>query len=64
MLSGGIPSAITYQRVFSIISPEQLENICVLFTQDVLKLFSSKSLRIINIVSLTANDRREKMLEF
>ena len=42
MLSGGIPSAITYKRVFSIISPEQLENICVLFAQDVLKLFSSE----------------------
>ena len=42
MLSGGIPSAITFKRVFSIISPEQLENICVLFAQDVLKLFSSE----------------------
>ena len=42
MLSGGIPSAITYKRVFSIINSEQLENICVLFAQDVLKLFSSE----------------------
>lgn len=42
MLTGGIPSAITYKRVFSIIKPEELENICVLFAQDVLKLFSSE----------------------
>ena len=42
MLTGGIPSAITYKRVFSIIKPDELENICVLFAQDVLKLFSSK----------------------
>lgn len=41
MLSGGIPSAITYKRVFSIIKPDKLQNICVLFAQDVLKLFSS-----------------------
>lgn len=42
MLTGGIPSAITYKRVFSIIKPDELENICVLFAQDVLKLFSSE----------------------
>lgn len=42
MLTGGIPSAITYKRIFSIIKSEELENICVLFAQDVLKLFSSK----------------------
>ena len=42
MLTGGIPSAITYKRTFSIIKSEELENICVLFAQDVLKLFSSK----------------------
>lgn len=42
MLTGGIPSAITYKRVFSIIKPEELEDICVLFAQDVLKLFSSE----------------------
>ena len=40
MLTGGIPSSITYKRVFSIIKSEQLEDICVLFAQDVLKLFS------------------------
>ena len=42
ILTGGIPSVITYKRVFSIIKPEELENICVLFAQDVLRLFSSK----------------------
>lgn len=54
MLSGGIPSAITYKRVFSIIKPEELENICVLFAQDVLKLFSSKR-DIMNIDGKTDN---------
>lgn len=53
-LSGGIPSAITYKRVFSIIKPEELENICVLFAQDVLKLFSS-SRDIMNIDGKTDN---------
>ena len=42
MLTRGIPSAITYKRTFSIIKSEELENICVLFAQDILKLFSSK----------------------
>ena len=54
MLTGGIPSAITYKRVFSIIKPEELENICVLFAQDVLKLFSSKK-DIMNIDGKTDN---------
>ncbi len=54
MLSGGIPSAITYKRVFSIIKPNELENICVLFAQDVLKLFSS-SRDIMNIDGKTDN---------
>lgn len=54
MLSGGIPSAITYKRVFSIIKPDELENICVLFAQDVLKLFSSER-DIMNIDGKTDN---------
>ena len=54
MLTGGIPSAITYKRVFSIIKPEELENICVLFAQDVLKLFSSQR-DIMNIDGKTDN---------
>lgn len=67
MLTGGIPSAITYKRVFSIIKPQELENICVLFAQDVLKIFSSKR-DIINIDGKTdngskrnENDVREKV---
>lgn len=67
MLTGGIPSAITYKRVFSIIKPEELENVCVLFAQDVLKIFSSKR-DIINIDGKTdngskrnENDVREKV---
>lgn len=54
MLTGGIPSSITYKRVFSIIKSEQLEDICILFAQDVLKLFSSKK-DIINIDGKTDN---------
>ena len=54
MLTGGIPSAITYKRVFSIIKPEKLENICVLFAQDILKLFSSER-DILNIDGKTDN---------
>lgn len=67
MLSGGIPSAITYKRVFSIIKPDELEDICVLFAQDVLKLFSSER-DIMNIDGKTDNgskrcesDIREKV---
>lgn len=67
MLTGGIPSAITYKRVFSIIKPDELENICVLFAQDVLKLFSSER-DIMNIDGKTdngskrnENDIREKV---
>lgn len=67
MLTGGIPSAITYKRVFSIIKPEELENICVLFAQDVLKIFSSER-DIMNIDGKTdngskrnENDVREKV---
>ena len=53
-LSGGIPSAITYKRVFSIIKPDELENIYVLFAQDVLKIFASKR-DIMNIDGKTDN---------
>ena len=67
MLTGGIPSAITYKRVFSIIKPEELENICILFAQDVLKIFSSER-DIMNIDGKTdngskrnENDVREKI---
>lgn len=47
-LTGGIPSAKTYERVFSIINPNELEDICVLFATDVLKIFSPK-VDILNI---------------
>lgn len=62
MLSGGIPSAITYKRVFSIISSEQLENICVLFAQDVLKIFSSER-DILNIDGKVDNGSKRKESE-
>ena len=61
-LSGGIPSAITYKRVFSIIKPDELENICVLFAQDVLKLFSSNR-DIMNIDGKTDNGSRRNESE-
>ena len=57
MLTGGIPSAMTYKRVFSIIKPDELENICILFAQDVLKLFSSER-DIMNIDGKTDNGSR------
>ena len=57
MLTGGIPSAITYKRVFSIIKPDELEDICVLFAQDVLKLFSSNR-DILNIDGKADNGSR------
>ena len=57
MLTGGIPSAATYKRVFSIIKPDELENICVLFVQYILKLFSSQR-DIMNIDGKTDNGSR------
>lgn len=59
LLTGGIPSTITYKRVFSIIKPEELENICVLFAQDVLKLFSSER-DIMNIDGKTDNGSKRR----
>lgn len=41
-MTGGVASAKTYERVFAIIKPQELENICVLFTMKVLKLFNSE----------------------
>lgn len=41
-MTGGVPSSKTYERVFSIINSHDLEDICVTFTKDVLKLFNSK----------------------
>ena len=41
-MSSGVASAKTYERIFSIIKPQELEDICVLFTKNVLKLFNSK----------------------
>lgn len=41
-LTGGVASAKTYERVFSIIKPNELEDICVLFVINVLKIFKSQ----------------------
>lgn len=39
-MTGGVASAKTYERIFSIIQPQELENICTLFTIKILKLFN------------------------
>ena len=41
-MTGGVPSSKTYERVFSIIKPQELEDICTLFLIKVLKLFHSQ----------------------
>lgn len=41
-MTGGVASAKTYERVFSIIKSQELEDICTLFTIKVLKIFNSK----------------------
>ena len=41
-MTGGVPSAKTYERVFSIIQPQELEDICTLFIINVLKIFNSE----------------------
>lgn len=41
-MTGGVPSAKTYERIFSIIKPQELEDICVLFSMQILKLFNCK----------------------
>jgi Transposase len=41
-MTGGVPSAKTYERIFAVIKPEELENICVLFVIKVLKIFKSE----------------------
>lgn len=39
-MAGGVLSAKTYERVFSVINPQELKSICVLFTMTVLKVFN------------------------
>lgn len=41
-MTGGVASAKTYERVFAIINPQELEDICTLFIIKVLKIFKSE----------------------
>lgn len=41
-LTGGIPSAKSYERIISVLNPVELENMCVLFAKDVLLIFDAK----------------------
>lgn len=41
-LTGGIPSAITYERIFAIIKPVELENIINSFISELIKIFTSE----------------------
>lgn len=41
-MTGGVASAKTYERIFSIINPQELEDICTLFIIKVFKIFKSE----------------------
>ena len=41
-ITGGVSSAKTYEKVFAIIKPQELEDICTLFIIKVLKIFKSE----------------------
>ncbi len=51
-------SLLLIKEFFSIIKPDELENICVLFAQDVLKFFSSERY-IMNIDSKIDNGSKK-----
>ena len=62
-MSGGVASAKTYERVFSIIKPKELEGMCTYFVIKTLKLFNNK----IDILSFdgkmdNSSSRNEKEL--
>lgn len=54
MLSGGIPSAKTYERIFSILDPKELENTTTYFVSEVIHIFN-KEKEIISIDGKTDN---------
>lgn len=48
-MTGGIPSAITYERVIASIDKTQLQSICLYFLSDIITLKKKKKREIINI---------------
>ena len=62
-LSGGIPSSKTYERIFSILNPKELENATTYFVSEVVSIFNSDK-DIINIDGKTGNgsSRNKTML--
>ena len=48
-MTGGIPSAITYERVIASIDKQELQNVCLSFIFDIINLKKKKSREIINI---------------
>ena len=54
LLSGGIPSAKTYERIFSILNPKELENATTYFVEQVVSIFNQEK-DIISIDGKTDN---------
>lgn len=54
-MTGGIPTAITYERIISIIDKKELENICVYFLTDIIKIKRKKARDILSIDGKTDN---------
>lgn len=54
LLSGGIPSAKTYERIFSILKPQELENATTYFVEQVVSIFNQEK-DIISIDGKTDN---------
>lgn len=48
-MTGGIPSAITYERVIAVIDKDQLQSICLYFLSEIITLKKKKKREIINI---------------
>lgn len=46
---GGIPTAITYERVIALIDKDELQSLCLFFIQDIINLKKKKKREIINI---------------
>ena len=48
-MTGGIPSAITYERVIASIDKQELQKVCMVFILDIINIKKKKSREIINI---------------
>lgn len=62
-LSGGIPSAETYERVFSLINPKELEKATTYFVSEMVHIFNYDK-DIINIDGKTDNGSARKETDF